>query len=116
MKNPVAGGSARRRAFIGLGVAVVLVCLLAVLWERPAVGEDARVAEVKELMTTFRGRSVDIYCAEDFKQERPSLTNVKVLGTATVLGKRFLRVKKADGQDWLVDPARVVAFGIEGKK
>ena len=116
MANPVAGGSMRRRAFIGLGALVMLACLLALLWERPAAAEERHVAELKELVTTFRGRSVDIYCADDFKEGRPSLANVRVVGSVTVLGKRLLRVRKAEGQHWLVDPARVVAFGVEGKK
>ena len=115
MAEPVAGVSVPRGAFIGLVALVLLVCAAALLWERPAAAAEGRVAEVKELLRTFGGRSVDIYCDEGFREDRPSLDAVRVLGTTAVLGRRFLRVKKGDGQEWLVDPARVVAFGIERK-
>ena len=79
MAEPVAGVSVPRRAFIGLVALVLLVCVAALLWERPAAAAaERRVAEVKELLTTFGGRSVDIYCADDFKEGNPSLGSVKV--------------------------------------
>lgn len=116
MAEPVAGVSVPRRAFIGLVALVLLVCVAALLWERPAAAAEGRVAELKELLTTFGGRRLDIYCVDDFKEGNPSLGSVKLVGRATVLGRRFIRVRKGDGQEWLVDPERIVAIGIEKKK
>ena len=116
MAEPLAGVSVPRRAFIGLVALMLLVCVAALLWERPAAAADGRVAELKELLTTFGGRSVNIYCADDFREERPSLGSVKLVGRATVLGKRFIRVRRVDGQEGLVDTERIVAIGIEKKK
>ena len=116
MAEPLAGVSVPRRAFIGLVALMLVVCVAALLWERPAAAAEGRVAELKELLTTFGGRSVDIYCSEDFKEEHPSLSGVKLAGRATVLGRRFIRVRKGDGQEWLVDAGRIVAIRIEKKK
>ena len=116
MAEQLAGVSVPRRAFIGLVALMLLVCVAALLWERPAAAAEGRVAEVKELLTTFGGRSLDIYCAEDFKEEHPSLSSVRLVGKATVLGRRFIRNRKGDGEEWLVDPERIVAIRVQKKK
>ena len=116
MAKPLAGLSVPRRAFLGLVALTLLVCVAALLWERPAAAAEGRLAEMKELLATFGGRKLDIYCADDFREERPSVSSVKLVGRATVLGKRFLRLRKDDEKEWLVDPERIVAIGIEKKK
>jgi hypothetical protein len=116
MAKPVAGVNVPRRAFIGLVALMLLVCVAALVWDRPAAAAEGRVAELKELLTTFGGRSLDVYCADDFKEGQPSLSSVKLVGRATVLGRRFIRVRKGNGQEWLLDPERIVAIEIEQKK
>ena len=92
MAEPLAGVSVPRRAFIGLVALVLLVCVAAVLWERPAAAAEGRVAELKELLTTFGGRRLDIYCADDFKEGNPSLSSVRLVGKATVLGLSLIHI------------------------
>lgn len=104
---------ARTAVLFAAGAIAGLVVALGLPWQSRTTRADApEEMEIKRLLLAFPG-SVDIYLqAGDVKKAEPSLKGLRVTRTVEIAGVRFLRARKGDGEYWLVNPAKVVAFRV----